>query len=184
MSKKPKKIKKKKLTPIPKINRKLFKIWSEKIRERANKTCEYCGIKVGEIGKNGKPINKLDSHHLVSRIKKNSFLKWDLYNGICLCSTCHKFGEDSFHRSPVTTIYWFMKNHPDRMEYIMSNFHVKVDLENRELLAVIEKCLLEGKPTDIELLKQMSITTTTTTQTETTTSTTTEASLMDLFKSI
>jgi hypothetical protein len=158
------KIKKKKLPSIPKINRKLFRIWSEKIHERADSKCEYCGLKVGENGKNGKPINKLDSHHLISRIKKNSFLKWDINNGICLCPSCHKFGEDSFHKSPVTTIYWFMKNHPDRLEYIMGNFDVKVDLNSREVLASIENSLVNNIPIDIELLKSLTTTTTTTTE--------------------
>lgn len=164
MAKKVKKPKKIKLPPIPRINRKLFKLWSEKIRERANGRCEYCGTKVGDIGKSGKPVNKLDSHHLVSRIKKNSFLKWDVNNGICLCPSCHKFGEDSFHKSPVTTIYWFTKQHQDRLDYIMANFDVKVDLTSREILALIEKCLIENQPINIELLKSLSTTTTTTTE--------------------
>ena len=84
----------KKLPSIPRINRKLFKLWSEKIRARANNQCEYCGIAKGAIGKNGKPVKKLDAHHFISRVKKDSFLKWSLHNGICLCPTCHKFGED------------------------------------------------------------------------------------------
>lgn len=174
MSKKPKKVKKPKLPSIPKINRKLFKLWSEKVKQRASGRCEYCGNKVGEIGKSGKVINKLDNHHLVSRIKKNSFLKWDINNGICLCPSCHKFGEDSFHKSPVTTIYWFMKNHPDRLEYIMANFNIKVDLQNREILSEIEKCLLDSKPIDINNLISMS----------TTTTTTTEATLLEAFQEI
>lgn len=176
-SKKAKKEKKIKLTPIPKINRKLFKLWSEKVRERANKKCEYCGIAIGEIGKNGKPINKLDSHHLVSRIKKNSFLKWDLNNGVCVCSGCHKFSEDSFHRSPITTIAWLIKNHPERFDYVVSNFNVKIDLENRLVLQEIESKLLEGKPLDLEILKKLDqeYALTKTTTPTTTTSTTTEA---------
>ena len=161
MSKKPAK---KKLPSIPKINRKLFKLWSEKIKERSGGVCEYCGIKVGEIGPNGKAINKLDSHHIISRMKKNSFLKWDLNNGIHVCPKCHKFGEDSWHRSPVTTIYWFIKNHPDRMEYLMANFNTKVDLQNRDILAAIEQSLINNQPIDINNLVILSTTTTTTTE--------------------
>jgi hypothetical protein len=151
-----KKEKIKKLEKIPKINRRLFKIWSEKIRERGNNQCEYCGIAKGEVGKSGKIVNKLDSHHFISRVKKNSFLKWDLNNGVCVCSGCHKFSEDSFHRSPLTTIAWLIKNHPERAEYVLKYFNTKVDLENRDILKEIETKLNEDKPFDVDLLLKMS----------------------------
>jgi len=150
-----KKEKKKKLDSLPKIHRRLFKIWSEKIRDRAKNTCEYCGIKKGEMGKNGKIITKLDSHHYISRIKKDSYLKWDLENGVCACSGCHKFSEDSFHRSPVTTMNWLIKNHPERFNYILEHFDDKVDIDNRFILSEIERCLLNNESLDFAKLKQI-----------------------------
>ena len=150
-----KKPKKKKLESIPKINRRLFKLWSEKIRERHNQRCEYCNISKGEKGHNGKIVENMNAHHIISRVKKDSYLKWDLINGICCCSGCHKFSEDSFHRSPITTMNWLLQNHPDRYSYLLEHFNDKIDLQNREILYEIERCLNEDKPIDILRLKEI-----------------------------
>jgi len=149
------KTKKIKLTPIPRINRRLFKIWSEKVRARANKSCEYCGKKIGEIGESGNPINKVDAHHLNTRYMKSNPLKWDISNGISLCPFHHKFGILSFHKSPVITIEWLRLNIPDRHSHVLTHFNESVDLTNREILAKIEEWLNNDQPIDYELLNVM-----------------------------
>ena len=150
------KIKKKKLESIPRINRRLFKLWSEKARERANNTCEYCGRKVGDLNIDGKPLTKVDSHHIQSRKVKDNPLKFDLSNAVVVCPLHHKFScVESFHRSPVVTIDWLIKHHPERYNHILKHFKDTVDLQNREVLREIEACLNEGKTLDIDKLKEI-----------------------------
>lgn len=57
--------------------KKLDKIWADKIKERANYVCEYCL----EEGK------KVEAAHIVGRSYRT--LRWDLQNGMCLCTGCH-----------------------------------------------------------------------------------------------
>jgi len=146
--------KKQKLDRVPVIHRRLFRLWSEKIRERCNSTCEFCGIKKGELNENQKVV-KIDSHHFISRKIKDFPLKYCLSNGIGLCPTCHKWGEVSFHRNPVATITWLIAKHSDRYTSVLQRYTERVDLENRAVLEEIEKMLTEGKCLDIQRLKEI-----------------------------
>ena len=148
-----KKTKKKKLDSIPKINRRLFKLWSLAVREPLNGKCEFCGNSVGEIGPSGKPINKIDAHHFLSRNVKDCPLKFDVRNGIGCCPFCHKFGTPSFHRDPITTITWLQSNRPERYEFVLKNCSFTVDLQNRQVLEEIESKLKEQVPLDFDKLK-------------------------------
>lgn len=151
-----KKTKKKKIESIPKIKRRLFKIWSLAVRERAGHKCEFCGVSKGDIRINNdnKSIStKIDAHHLLSRDIKDCPLKFDIMNGIAVCPFCHKFGIPSFHRDPITTIHWLRTNRLDRYEYVLNNSSVKVDLDNRKVLAEIEECLNQNLSLDLEKLK-------------------------------
>jgi len=146
--------KKKKLESIPKINRRLFRLWSEAVRDRAMLKCEYCKIENKAINVNG-VSTKLDSHHLISRKVKDLPLKFDINNGICLCPICHKWGIPSFHRDPITTITWLMKNSPERYNYVLNNVNFRVDLDNRQVLEEIEKRLIVKESLDIKKLKEI-----------------------------
>ena len=152
--KKIKKEKKKKLESIPKINRRLFKLWSEAVRERAGFKCEYCGIENKAVNINGVKT-KLDAHHFVSRKVKDMPLKFEIMNGVCACPICHKWGVPSFHRDPITTITWLIKNRPDRYEFVLKNVNFRVSLDNRSALASIEKSLQEKKSLDFVELKRL-----------------------------
>lgn len=147
-----KKLKKKKLDSIPKINRRLFKLWSLAVRSRANNKCEYCGCAIGEKGKGENPITKVDAHHLVSRYMKDSPLKFSINNGISVCVWCHKFSEDSFHQSPITTMDWLIKNQKWKFDFVLANFPTKVDLKNRSVLAKIEEYLVAGQQFEFNVL--------------------------------
>ncbi len=154
MSKKPKKEKKKKLDSIAKINRKLFKLWSLAVRDRAGNKCEFCGIKNKEININGKPT-KIDAHHLLSRDVLDCPLKFEILNGIAVCPICHKWGMPSFHRDAITTITWLIKNRPERYEHVLKYKEVRVDLQNRAVLAEIEKRLIAKESLDLNKLKEI-----------------------------
>ena len=153
MAKKPKKPKKKKKDSIPKINRRLFKLWNLAVRDPLNGKCEFCGNSVGEIGPSGKPITKIDAHHFLSRNVRNCPLKFDIRNGIGCCPFCHKFGTPSFHRDPITTITWLQINRPERYKFVLENREFTVDLQNRQVLAEIESKLKEQIPLDFDKLK-------------------------------
>ena len=77
--------------------RKLDKLWSAKIREPG--VCAYCG--------KGKPEVRLNAHHIYDR--KIRALRWELDNGICLCVSHHKFGQEfSAHATPLPFIDWLL----------------------------------------------------------------------------
>ncbi len=154
---KPKKQIKKKLPKISTLNNKLFAKWSLVVRERAGHQCEYCGIKKGEINKNGK-VTKIDAHHLQNRKTKNSPLKFDPFNGVAVCPVCHKFGEDSFHRCAPSTMHWLLVNKPERYFYIIENLKFKIDLANRKVLEEIEKQLETLEHLDLDKLKEIEAT--------------------------
>jgi hypothetical protein len=156
MKKIQKKTKKKKLDSLPKIKRKLFKIWSLAVRERAGHKCEYCGIERGaiHINKKGASIKtKIDAHHLLSRDGKDCPLKFDILNSVAVCSSCHKFSFPSFHRDPITTIHWLRENRNERYEYVLKNASFKVDLDNRKVLEEIGNRINENLSLDLEKLK-------------------------------
>jgi hypothetical protein len=147
-------LKKKKLPSIPKINRKLFKLWSEAVRDKAGNQCEFCGKKAGEDNGHG-IINKLDSHHILSRKISNCPLKFDIRNGVLVDPFHHKWGIPSFHRDPVTTITWLIKNRPKDYEFVLNNSLTNVDLANRFVLAEIEEKLKSKEPLDLDKLKDI-----------------------------
>jgi len=50
-------------------------------------------------------------HHIKSR--KSNYLRWDLINGLTLCSQCHSF----WHDGPEGAV-WLYQKHPARYHYI------------------------------------------------------------------
>ena len=145
--------KKVKLDSVPKINRRLFKLWSEAVRGSENK-CEFCGK--GKQEDNGHGIvNKIDAHHILSRKIKDCPLKFDIRNGVGVCPYHHKFGIPSFHRDPVTTITWLQKHRPADCEFILQNSLFIVDLSNRMVLAEIEQRLIAKEPLNLQKLKEI-----------------------------
>lgn len=154
MIKRIKRIKKKKLKKISTIQHRLFRMWSEIIRSRTNYHCELCGIKKGEINKNGKK-EKIDAHHLLVKEIKNCPLKFEILNGVSVCVFCHKFGIPSFHRDPIRTITWLQKERPERYEYVLKNSDIRIDLENRNVLKEIENRLKEGLSLDLNKLQEI-----------------------------
>lgn len=150
--------KKKKLDPIPKINRRLFKLWSEAVRSRNEFKCEYCKKGRGDIGHGGNPINKIDAHHFMNRDITDCPLKFDIRNGIGLCPYHHKFSPDeSFHMNPVITMEWLQKNRPDSYKFVLENYKIRVNLHDREILEEIEERLKNKEPLDLDKLISIDI---------------------------
>lgn len=56
-----------------------YRIWRDKVFKRDNYTCQICGDNKG---------SNLNSHH-INPWSKNKELRYDVTNGITLCSVCH-----------------------------------------------------------------------------------------------
>lgn len=147
-----KKKKFKKIDSVSKIKRRILKKWSLAIRKRSNFTCEYCGQSKGTI--NNKRI-KCDAHHTLSKDIKNTPLKYDIRNGITLCSAHHKFSNESAHKAPIVFYEWYRLNYPDNYQFILENFQLRVDLENRKVLEEIENRLEKGLSLDLQRLQEI-----------------------------
>jgi hypothetical protein len=131
---------------IRKLKKELMALWTQKVKERAGYRCEYCGVEDKEIKENGKPV-VLNAHHLVSRSVRNSALKFNIDNGICLCTDHHKFNSDhSFHKNPVQTIDWLIEAFPERFNVCIDTFEERIDLDDIEVLNRLrDKLMSEGK---------------------------------------
>lgn len=185
--KKPKKAKKKKPVPLPKLRAKLLRLWSEVSRENDNFACIVCGIKRGDPSPTNPSVKiKIDAHHLLQKYIKDCPLKFDIRNEASLCPKHHKFdGEMSAHKSPIVFYDWLRINHPERYEFVLNNSSIRVDLDNRKVLEEILERLLTKEPLDLnkllEIEKEFPRVKKTTT---TTTTTTTEADLFSAFLEI
>jgi hypothetical protein len=157
MKKAIKKEKKIKLTPLPKLRRKLLKLWSENVREKNNFTCAFCGTQKGDINKfNPELKSRVDAHHLLQKEIKDCPLKYEIKNGISLCPSCHKFnGEHSAHKSPIVFYNWFREKYPNEYDFILKNSNIRVDLDNRKILEHILKCLENKESLNLQELKDI-----------------------------
>jgi len=131
--------KKKKLKPIPVIHRRLYRLLSEKCLREANYTCEICGTKKGDLY-NGKP-QRVETHHIMSRNNKNSPLKFDIRNAICLCTRCHKTSRRSAHKHGLWFAKKFTELRPNDAKWILDHTDDQVNLKDRKILTKIEENL-------------------------------------------
>jgi len=79
------------------LKTKLDKAWSIAVKKRAGNVCEVC-----------KSSKSLNAHHYISR--SNLRLRWELFNGVCVCPGHHLFNNESFHKDPEFGHYW-MEEH-------------------------------------------------------------------------
>jgi hypothetical protein len=83
----------------------LLKMWAQLVKKKAGDKCEYPGCT---------KTTHLNAHHYYSR--RNAATRYDVLNGICLCSYHHSLGMESAHKDPnfkdvlisngVRTITW------------------------------------------------------------------------------
>ena len=156
--KKKTKVKKKKLTSIPVIKRRLFRLASQQCRDRTRHTCELCGMKKGyKHPITGKP-QKIEAHHVMSRSNKNSPLQYDLRNLVSLCTTCHKVGKFSAHKHSLWFAQEFWKIRPKDAQWILDHSNDEVNLQDREVLLFIENCLKNNKPMNFDEINEKQLT--------------------------
>lgn len=81
------------------------KEWSKAIKERDGYKCVICGSTL-----------KLNSHHLIAR--ENHICKFDINNGITLCTKHHFFCRKiSAHNNPIGFFIWLELNRPEQYQY-------------------------------------------------------------------
>ena len=128
-----------KLESKSRIKNRLLKLWRDKVRLLNRYRCAVCGD----------ADRILDAHHIEPK-ELCPALRYDPRNGILLTKSHHKFGKDSFHRSPVWAAEWLKAHRPKQYQYVLDHRQDVVDLDDRETLANIEKAL-RTPPTPEEL---------------------------------
>ena len=98
------KTKKKKVVSKTTVRNSLDKKWGLKVRERAGHVCEVCG----------KEAN--NPHHVVGR--QDLRTRWDLRNGVCLCSGHHTMNNQSAHANPLWFMAWMSENRLEDLDYL------------------------------------------------------------------
>jgi hypothetical protein len=136
---KPKKAKRVKLEALPKIRRRLLRLWKEAVRAQFSNRCAVTGVKDKEMV-NGKPTI-LCSHHLES-YQMTPALRYDPMNGILLSSAAHKYHRNSAHKGNIWFTEWLRTKHPDRYAYVLEHRDDPINLNDRETLARLERYLL------------------------------------------
>lgn len=90
------------------VGNKLDKAWSLAIRSKG--ACEVCGS-----------VKFLNPHHVVGR--RNYRLRWELFNGVCLCSGCHTMRSNSAHQNPIWFEGWLKDNRAEDYDLIKSTMY-------------------------------------------------------------
>jgi hypothetical protein len=86
------------------LRNKLDNAWSRAILSKGS--CEVCG-----------ETQYLNPHHIEGR--RNLRLRWDLRNGVCLCSGCHTFRKDSAHQAPEWFHFWLEEHRWEDLQYVL-----------------------------------------------------------------
>lgn len=92
------------------LKNKLDKAWSQLVKLQAGNKCEVCG-----------KTESLNSHHIVGR--RNLRLRWETYNGVCLCAGCHTFRTNSFHQNPVWAEEWLRENRGEDLKLVRATMN-------------------------------------------------------------
>ena len=89
MARKPKKKTRKHLE---KANDKTWSLIVRYYRKDDPRPCAICGETFCHDNASGETVSDAEAHHLIHRGNLN--YRWDVYNGVCLCSTHHRFGTE------------------------------------------------------------------------------------------
>ena len=108
------------------LYKKLDKLVGDKIKERDEHTCQWCG----------KKLEKRNCHtsHVITR--KNIAVRWDENNLKTLCYYCHI---QKWHKSPLEATRWFKNKFPKRYEYLMREKNKIAKYSVLDLQEMIEK---------------------------------------------
>ena len=88
------------------LEKELDRKWSAAVKSKAGFRCEQCGS------------DNVSAHHIISRNHKR--LRWNPYNGLCLCFNCHR----NAHDYPNRFEKWLKDAHFSRYEALKELRHV------------------------------------------------------------
>jgi hypothetical protein len=84
------------------------RLWAKAIYADWANRCAVCGSP------------KIDAHHLVPRQHEGT--RYDLHNGIALCSTHHQWDKDiSPHQNSAGWVCWLLDHHRERYDWYIEN---------------------------------------------------------------
>jgi len=89
------------------IEKEMNDIWSLKVRERDNFTCQICGKKIEK--------QHAHAHHIIPRQFRG--LRWEINNGITLCFVHHKVGMYSPHQNAIWFFGWMNEHKPIQLKF-------------------------------------------------------------------
>lgn len=81
--------------------------WSQKAR--ADGKCAVCGS-----------MEHLQSHHILPKERYPAYRTKQI-NAIVLCPKHHKFHKFSFHRNPIWSTLWLMRNRPEQYQWAVQH---------------------------------------------------------------
>lgn len=109
------------------LKKRCLRLWSNKVRELAGNKCVVCGV-----------TKQVHAHHIEDS-RLNSGLRYDLRNGIAVCATHHKFGQESFHKSFTFAYKYIIDSRRDDLDYLLQETERKVDLTKEYLESKIKE---------------------------------------------
>lgn len=90
-------------------------LWSTVIRQVGKcEMCERIGIKGKKQG-----WHNLIAHHIIFRTHLE--YRYDLSNGLCLCSRCHKWVEWAPHQNEQKFLAWLEMARPGQYQWYLDN---------------------------------------------------------------
>jgi len=103
-----------KLKKLRIAERKMDECWSKKVRQRDNYICQVCGCTY-------KQIQGIQAAHILPREFPET--RWDLQNGIALCSLHHRWGKNSAHNNPIWFTEWLKERKPEQYNYLVNKMN-------------------------------------------------------------
>lgn len=85
-------------------------VWKNLVKDRDSYECQVCHNK--NVAARG-----LQAHHILPRQFVD--FRWDVKNGITLCSSCHKWSRFSAHQNALWFYLWLKSNKPIQFSYLM-----------------------------------------------------------------
>lgn len=117
----------KELEEIKKLQKQALSLWKKVVKIRAGNKCEAPGCK---------KTKRLNAHHIES-FSTNKTLRHSPANGLCLCSTHHKFGRVSAHKSFIF-LHLLLQERPIILDYLVHSFMKKEDTTIKQLKETIQ----------------------------------------------
>lgn len=117
------------------FKRKLHALWSLYIRTRDNFTCQWCG-KQCEKG-------ACDAHHIIPKGRCGNVGRYDIRNGMTLCSPCHLWKSKSNYVEFARFVEKWLKNRGINYNTLSQQYRGAIIKDNHEWYESKSKTLQE-----------------------------------------